>query len=47
VKSVIPLSDFQKGAFHFISDQSELQERVRKIYVFLKAEDQFIQSGKK
>jgi hypothetical protein len=28
-----------KGAFHFISDQSELQARVRNIYVFLKTEN--------
>ena len=44
VKSVIPFLDFQKGDFHIISDQSELQARVGKICVSLQANKQFIQS---
>jgi hypothetical protein len=44
VKSFIPFSDFQKGACQIIPGQSELQERVGKRCVFLKAKNQFIQS---
>ena len=44
VKSVIPFSEFQKGAFHIISDQSEIQDRGGIMCLSLKAKNQSIQS---